>query len=175
MSQIEAMILRGQTLVEQNLNNENEEVVQWKEDSRRLVRSLYGKGSKEDKEMRADNISTRLMVLRTIQETKRTTEPNQVVYNVHGNNARINLYSTDNSSNVVNMTSENLFAELKKVIQGNVNDEIQRTEIIDAVDNLEQTQNTPRFIDSYQRFIGLAVNHMELITPFIPALTNMLS
>ncbi|KMY50536.1 hypothetical protein [Peribacillus loiseleuriae] len=175
MNQIEEMIQRAEDLLEEQLDYDHDKVVKWRTDCRTLIKTLYGKGSKEDKGMRAADISSKLIILRSINESRNKSEANNVVYNVHGSNARINVHSVDNSTNIVNTTSQHLFDELRNVLQNNIADSTQRTVIIDAVNNLEESQNTPRFMDAYQRFISLAVDHMQLITPFIPVLTQMLS
>lgn len=108
--------------------------------------------------------------------TSRELEQNShTYYNVQGNNAKININTTDNSNNVVNVSPENLFNEIRKTINEGILNREERRIILDATDELEEAQNTSGFIEKYQRFIGLATSHMELVTPFIPALTQLLT
>ncbi|MEH7526760.1 hypothetical protein V7149_26395, partial [Bacillus sp. JJ1503] len=99
--------------------------------------------------------------------TRELEQQNQIVYNVQGNNAKININSNDNSHNIVNIAPENLFNELRKVLVEGIQDRQHRRDIIDAVDDMEESQGQSSFIQNYQKFIALAANHMVLLTPFI--------
>lgn len=101
----------------------------------------------------------------------------QHVYHLHGHNSRVNIQSTDNSTNVVNLTSNELFLQLRgqlsTALHGNV-----KKEVLERLDELEKAQNTPRFGLSYTRFMAVAADHWTLIspliTPYLPALSEML-
>ena len=95
------------------------------------------------------------------------------VYHVYGNNPRVNVHSTDQSVNVVTTTSEQVFLRLPEEIRSRVPAE-QQTEILARLDALEGAQNTPSFAQKYTEFIAMAANHMALVAPFIPALTELL-
>jgi hypothetical protein len=96
-------------------------------------------------------------------------------YHVTGENSRINIGSTDNSSNIVNSAGDaELFAGLRKAIENHVEDEKQRALILARIADMEATQKTPDFTAKYQAFIQQAANHMTIVTPFIPALTQLL-
>jgi len=94
------------------------------------------------------------------------------VYNVNGSNSRININSTDNSRNYINNPNQ-LFEDLKKTIL-----EIQEAEIknksLEILEELILTQNTPSYLSKYQNFIGTLSNHMTVIAPFVPALTQLI-
>jgi hypothetical protein len=96
------------------------------------------------------------------------------VYHVYGHNPRWNVQSTDQSVNVVTMTSDQLFVQLREQIKARVPASEEQTAILARVDALEQAQNTTSFAQKYAEFIAVAANHMQLIAPFIPALTEML-
>src|SRR5207244_2682771 len=51
-----------------------------------------------------------------------SVHPPQVVYNLSGPNARVNIQSTDSSTNVVNVESADLFDKLRNTIQESVKD-----------------------------------------------------
>lgn len=101
-------------------------------------------------------------------------QPQQIVYNLNGANSRVNNNSSDSSTNIVNINKENLFENLKEIIKENVEDPNEKLELIEAVHNMERNQGTNNFKDYYVKFITTAANHMTLISPFIPALTQLL-
>lgn len=96
------------------------------------------------------------------------------VYNITGPNARVNINSTDLSANVVNMTTETLFAELRKTLSEGISDEDRRTTLLAKVADLEESRGKPTFTASYRAFIAAAADHMTLLGPFIPALAQLL-
>lgn len=107
---------------------------------------------------------------RPVDESGRTT-----IYNLHGANSRVNIGSHDASTNIVNVTENTLFAELHRVIVEEIADEVQRGMLTEAVQGMEAARGTPRFVEKYQSFIASAANHMTVFTPFLPALTNLLT
>jgi len=66
-----------------------------------------------------------------------------------------------------------VFQEIRRQIEEGIRIE-ERTEILSRLDALEQAQGTPSFVTRYTEFIAAAANHMTLIAPFIPALTQLL-
>ena len=97
-----------------------------------------------------------------------------VVYNVIGANARINIGSADASTNVVNQAPEELFETLREVIRTQIVDAEFREQLIAKSKELEQEAGKPSFGVKYAEFIGLAANHMSLLAPFIPALSQFI-
>ena len=93
------------------------------------------------------------------------------IYNIIGNNSRLNVDTTDNSVNIVSMESEKVFDELEATIR----DQIEASQdLVAIVGELKQSAGTPRYTKEYQRFIAAAANHISIIGPFIPALTQLL-
>lgn len=91
----------------------------------------------------------------------------------YGDNARINQNSADNSSNTV--VRGNLFGDLRASIEQGVGDEAERGALIEAIADMQSKQGKDGFVDAYGKFISLAANHMQLVLPFLPALTGILS
>lgn len=109
------------------------------------------------------------------KETRPQTESGKTtIYNLHGANSRVNIGSHDASTNIVNVTEQTLFAEMQRVA-AEIADPDQRNVITEAVKELEAARGTPQFVARYQSFIAAAANHMTLFTPFLPALTNLLT
>ncbi len=110
-----------------------------------------------------------------VGETKGEKPAPQVmnVYNLHGTHSRVNIRSNDQSLNISNVTSEELFLNLREHIEENVNDEADRKEILERLTALEKTTDKATFLGRYQEFIAAAANHMTLIASFIPTLTQL--
>jgi hypothetical protein len=90
------------------------------------------------------------------------------VFNVHGPNARVNIDSTDNSTNVVHQGVP--FSELRKAIESGVSEVVERATILERLSDLEEVTDRESGAERYQKFIAAAANHMTLIGPYLPAL-----
>lgn len=91
---------------------------------------------------------------------------------VTGNNARVNIHSTDNSVNSV--VSHTLFADMRRAIEDGITDEGKKRDLIEKVNEAEQAVGTPGYLRAYQAIISTAADHLGVITPFLPALTQLL-
>jgi hypothetical protein len=92
----------------------------------------------------------------------------------HGPNARLNLHSTDNSSNVVSISNDKTFVQMREAAQS-VQDELEREKILAHIAELERSKGSTNFLSAYQTFISVVADHMTVFGPFIPLLTQMLS
>jgi hypothetical protein len=99
------------------------------------------------------------------------SKPQQIVYNVNGVNAKVNINSADNSTNNVTVNPSDVFDKLTDLIRENIQD---NSELIRLIDEMKQQQGKSGFLSNYQSFIASAANHMTLVAPFIPALTQMI-
>jgi hypothetical protein len=98
-----------------------------------------------------------------------------VIYNLTGPNARFNINSIDSSTNVVSQAPPELFETLRLAIQSGIPAGRAQQELLTTTADLEKEIGKPGFAQRYARFMALAANHMEVLAPFIPALTQMLS
>lgn len=89
---------------------------------------------------------------------------------VAGPNARVNLASTDNSTNIVN--SGSVFGDLMAAIEKGVADPSDKATLLGAADQMQKAADPSLRLDAYQRLIAAAANHMTIIAPFLPALTQ---
>ena len=97
-----------------------------------------------------------------------------VVYNLTGPNARVNFKSSDSSTNVVSVESPVLFDDLRKAIQKHsLNSSVERR-LIQNVDAMESAVGTKKFAERYGEFVAATADHMTLVAPFLPALTQLL-
>jgi hypothetical protein len=102
-------------------------------------------------------------------------EVNGITALICTDHSRVNIHSHDSSVNISHEITENVFADMRQIIQSNIRDEDERDEILRRLAELEAAKGTSSFTEKYQRFIAGAANHMELLAPFIPALTQMLA
>jgi len=89
---------------------------------------------------------------------------------VHGPNSRVNVNSTDNSTNTV--LSHDLFVEMRQTAQ-KIGDDNTRIEIIGSIDDLEKAQGQGGWVNAYQRFVAVAADHMTLFGPFLSPLMQI--
>lgn len=99
-------------------------------------------------------------------------EAQTINYNVSGPNARININSTDSSTNIAN--SDKIFSELKNLITAGIRDVEERQRLLAKTAELEAATGTKGFISKYQEFMVQAANHMTVLTPILPALAGLL-
>ena len=98
----------------------------------------------------------------------------QVVYNLIGPNARVNIQSSDLSTNVVSVESAVLFDNLREAIQKSSLDSTVAQELLQNVNAMQSAAGTKTFGGRYKEFIAVAADHMTLVAPFLPALTQLL-
>ena len=94
-------------------------------------------------------------------------------YVFHGDNARVNIGSADNSMNVTTKGA-NVFSDLRKHIEKNIAEDGDRAAILEKLDVLQKSRGSKSFSERYGEFIAEAANHMTIIAPFIPAITQFL-
>jgi hypothetical protein len=105
---------------------------------------------------------------------KKAEATSMTIYHVSGNNNRWLTNSQDASVNVIMQSSDQIFATLRQEIESKVPAGDEQRDILERLIALEQWQNTPSFTQRYTEFIAAAANHMQLVAPFIPAITEML-
>jgi hypothetical protein len=96
------------------------------------------------------------------------------VYNLHGAHSRVNIQSTDHSTNVSTITEQQVFSGIRQAVNQGVHDSSERAMILEKLGALEKSVHSSDFLSKYQAFINAVASHMTIILPFIPALTQML-
>lgn len=66
----------------------------------------------------------------------------------------------DNSTNVVNVNSEQLFEQIADAIKSGVTDIAGRQELLAAVRAMSHEKKGATFVQRYAEFMSLAANHM---------------
>jgi hypothetical protein len=96
-------------------------------------------------------------------------------YNVHvtGSNSRVNIGSTDRSTNVV--VDGDVFGNLTAVLRKEVREGAELDRLLAAVEEMRAKQKSPGFAAAYQKFVSTCADHIGIVAPFLPALTNLIS
>ena len=89
-------------------------------------------------------------------------------------NGKVNINSTDNSTNI-STDSSSIFGSLSNAINNAPIEEKQKVQLMAKVEELKQAEGTGGYIQKYNEFMQNAANHMTVISPFIPALTSLIS
>jgi len=101
------------------------------------------------------------------------SHPN-ITYNLLGNNSRININSTDQSSNfIIEGAYKELFENLKNVISTSGLDTNEK--ITNSVVMMEKSVGKREFVHAYRDFVSASADHMTILSPFIIPLTDILS
>ena len=84
--------------------------------------------------------------------------------------------STKDSTQIQNNSNKcldnKIFNELKETASKMESKD--KVQIIDAINELEKSQNSPSFKEKYNEFIQSVANHMTIFSPFIPMLSTLL-
>ena len=120
------------------------------------------------------SFDVRVEKINIVGEPTRPTASLGTTFNLQGTHSRVNIGSNDNSVNVSNQNTENVFTDMRQVIQNQIQNESDRTEILSKLDELEKSVGKKEFLTKYQEFIGTTADHISLIAIFIPYLTQML-
>ncbi len=98
-----------------------------------------------------------------------------IINNIQGENARVNINSTDNSQNLAISThNDAIFEQLReKLIGARLSEDVQTT-IMTAINNMEAAKDTPNFKEKYQDFMAAAANHAGVFGLLLSALALML-
>ena len=88
--------------------------------------------------------------------------------------ARVNLYSNDQSQNIIGSQSEQLFSQLRDLLSESITDSPELEELLERVDDMERSRATGDFARAYRDFVAAAADHIAILAPVLPALTSLL-
>jgi hypothetical protein len=97
------------------------------------------------------------------------------IFNISGPNARVYIESQDRSANIATITPEEIFNEIREKILANIEEGLNRSEMLAKVNELQETKGTSSFVKKYSEFVALAADHITLFAPILPALTQWLT
>ena len=97
--------------------------------------------------------------------------------NLHISNspqAHINLHSSDQSVNVSKHQPDALFKEIRKCLAESLVDSPDLENLLDRVSDMERRLESGDLKTAYKKFVAVAANHMTILAPFLPRLTQLL-
>lgn len=114
------------------------------------------------------------MEVEKITDADNDTKAHSTIYNLHGDNTRVNINSNDSSINIIDKSSEELFADLRSTVNQNISSP-EKEELLKRVDELEKAKGTDSFSKKYAEFMAIAANHTTVLAPYFPALIQFLT
>ncbi|MHC0055447.1 hypothetical protein [Actibacterium sp. D379-3] len=102
-------------------------------------------------------------------------QPSTIINNIQGNNARVNINSTDNSQNLAMEigASETLRALREELDRSSIPADDAHA-IREAIEKMETASSKEGFKEGYQSFMAAAANHVTVFAPFLGALASFL-
>ncbi len=108
-----------------------------------------------------------------VEMHKESTPPQHVTIHQHGAQSRVNLNSTDNSTNtLLSQTDQSVFTQVRAALQ-HVPDG-RRRDILSKLADFEAAAHRDGSHGKYKAFIESAKDFMSILGPFVPMLTQML-
>lgn len=114
------------------------------------------------------------MEVEKLSNIKPSKSSGKTIYNLHGNNSRVNINSTDSSINIVDKSTDEFFAELRETVEKEISGS-EKEELIKRIEQLEKTEGTDNFPQKYSEFMAIAANHTTVLAPYFPALAQFLT
>jgi hypothetical protein len=93
--------------------------------------------------------------------------------NISGANARVNIASTDKSTNVA--IQGDVFGNIEAALRSKVADQGQLDQILSSLSELKNQSGRSGYIAAYQKFMAVVADHIGIVAPFLPALTAYMS
>lgn len=88
---------------------------------------------------------------------------------ISGNNPKVNINSTDNSINIVSTPFNEIYEKLNEIEDENI-----RNDSIRCLKELEESKDSETYKSKYVEFINILSDHVSIIAPFLPALSQLL-
>jgi hypothetical protein len=110
---------------------------------------------------------------RRLTPRKETNTTTNITYQLVGHGSRVNVNSTDNSTNVVEVSEEQVFSKIREDITLRIPQGDERDAILERLSALEKAQRSSGFAQRYAELMAVAANHVTVLAPFLPALAAM--
>jgi len=84
----------------------------------------------------------------------------------------------NNNSQTTNLNSQNhsqFFENIKDTLNNEIQDITERESILLKLQELEASIGSPKYLSNYQDFMSTAANHMTILAPFLPALSQLIA
>ncbi len=95
-------------------------------------------------------------------------------FNISTVSGKVNVKSEDYSTNVSINIKGNVFGEIVEAIKSADIADNEKEKLIRDVSELEKSVGDDSFISKYKNFLQATANHMTILAPFIPALSQFL-
>ncbi len=113
--------------------------------------------------------------VRKITSLKEITPSIRTIHNYfNAPNSRYNENSIDNSINILVNEDTKLFDEIRQTLQKQGIDESELNSLLEHVNEMQQSIGKGNFSDKYARFIQRLGDHVTVVAPFLPALSQYL-
>jgi hypothetical protein len=107
--------------------------------------------------------------------TKLSSSPSSNInVQVIGPNARFNYQSNDSSTNTSLTDSGGVFHDIRLALEQAISDQQESQNVQSLLDELQKAQGTSSFNSKYRQFISSVADHITIVAPFIPRLTELL-
>ncbi len=100
-------------------------------------------------------------------------QPSGTTINVSGDQSRVNINSTDSSSNVIASDHHQIFNDLRETIARQIPEQDQSA-IMTAVDAMEAAVGTEHYVDRYKAFMSTVSDHITVLAPLLGGLVSLL-
>jgi len=118
--------------------------------------------------------SYRLHVRKDNDATRDRTLSATNIFNVKGDFSRVNFQSNDSSLNI-QQSSETVFDAVRRTLHEEIREEAVLKDLLTRLQEIEAAKSQSKWASAYSRFIEVAANHMTIIAPFLPLLSETAS
>lgn len=115
-----------------------------------------------------------VLTVSNVARPKKEPAPQIVTYYLYGTNSRVNHHSSDHSHNTVQIDASNLFARVEQVLTQAVSNQEELQALQRQLAQMQAMRGQSTFAQSYVEFMSLAADHLTVLTPFLPALAQLL-
>ena len=106
-----------------------------------------------------------------ISQTPAVTQHN---YYLLGPSSRVNIGSTDQSSNIISETQ--LFSKMKEAVEAQISDPSTKARLLEEIGKGEGMQKkSPMYNNWFTQFVAMTADWITILQPFIPALKQLLA
>jgi hypothetical protein len=99
-------------------------------------------------------------------------DDNYRVHIISSPNARVNIRSHDHSTNIA--SQGDIFGDISAALQGVVKNADELRHLLSVVDEMKRQRGGTGFVAAYRSFVSLAADHLGILAPFLPALSQLL-
>jgi hypothetical protein len=114
-----------------------------------------------------------MSVEKTTAIPRRAAAGTTTVYNI-GANSRYTVNSVDSSTNIVQASPSELFDRMREAVVAGVGAAREREKLLARIAELQSAADRRTFAERYGRLVESGAAHITILTPFLPALAQLL-